>query len=151
LAVAEDLKMQLQARLLRSDGKQSALERGVVVAQERVAELQRVLNRHREVMSKARAILHECRISAEGLSDAVADAELLRNLEEQAFEDQRQIALSELAMEQSVDKLRYRVMQLEGVLAQLDMRRVSAAEEDRGECMAYLDRVEAVAESLAAI
>jgi hypothetical protein len=151
LTAAEDLKMQLQARLLRSVGKQPPLEQGAIVAQERVTELQKVLTRHREVMSKARAILNECRISAEGLSDAVADAELLRNLEEQAFDDQQHIALSELAMEQSVDKLRYRVMQLEGVLAQLNMQRIAVADEDRGEQLAYLDRVEAVAENLAAI
>lgn len=127
------------------------MRQGLKVAEERVGELRKVLSRHQDVIARATAILSECMVSAKGLSDAVADAELLKNLEEQAMEDQKHVALSELAMEQSVDQLRRRVMSLEGTLAQLETKRLTDADPSRDEQAAYLERIEMVATRLASV
>jgi len=149
---AEAMRVQVMHRLNAAGPERAAaLEKGMEVAHDRVSEIRNTLNRHREVMVRARAILDECRASAQGLSEAVADAELLRNLEEQAMQDERHIALSELAMEQAVDRLRQRVMSLEGALAQLQSQRLVATEKGDVEQQAYLGRIETVAEKLAAI
>lgn len=145
---AEAMRLQISSRATRGG---DVMRQGLKVAEERVGELRKVLSRHQDVIARATAILSECMVSAKGLSDAVADAELLKNLEEQAMEDQKHVALSELAMEQSVDQLRRRVMSLEGTLAQLETKRLTDADPSRDEQAAYLERIEMVATRLASV
>ncbi|MFA5185985.1 MAG: hypothetical protein WC551_05835 [Patescibacteria group bacterium] len=153
LDLAEAMRLQVLHRLTRSEGpRKAALEQGMELAKKRVANLRKALSKHRDVMARARAILDECRVSAEGLGEAVEDSELLGKLEAGEIEDERKIALSELVMDQAVGQLRNRVMSLEGVLAQLEAPRCRVADAPQVEADdAYLGRIEHVAEQLAAI
>ncbi len=153
LDLAEAMRLQVLHRLTRAEGpRKAALEQGMELAKKRVANLRKALSKHRDVMARARAILDECRASAEGLGEVVEDSELLAKLEAGEIEDERKIALSELVMDQAVGQLRNRVMSLEGVLAQLEAPRCRVADAPQVEADdAYLGRIEHVAEQLAAI
>lgn len=148
---AEAQRLRAEHHLARADQERKpALEKGVELAQARVSKLRKTLDRHHDVMARALAILEECKASADKLNEVVADAQLLHDIEEQALQDEQHIALSDLAMEQAVGRLRSRVMELEGTLAQLETHRLALSGKDTGH-LEYLERVEYVAERLATI
>lgn len=152
---AKDLREQIWQRLQQSEGaRRQTLEQGMKDVSLRLTNMRKALNKHQELMARVREILHECMASAQGLSEAVTDAELLAKLEAGMAEDERRIALSELVMEQAVDQLRGRVMSVQAVMAQLKApQRVRVAEGSQtvDEPLAYIEHVEEMAVRLAAI
>ncbi len=155
LSQAESMRLQILHRLKKATGDRlPPLEEGMELAKKRESNLRKALSRHRDAMSRARAALNECLAQAQGLDENVADAELLKKLEEQVADDERQIALSELVMKQAISNLRGRTMSIVTVLAQLEPNRVIGANQTHvaeEEHEAYLGRIETAAEKLAAI
>lgn len=155
LSQAESMRLQILHRLKKATGDRlPPLEEGMDLGKKRESNLRKALSRHRDAMSRARAALNECLAQAQGLDENVADAELLKKLEEQVADDERQIALSELVMKQAISNLRGRTMSIVTVLAQLEPNRVIGANQTHvaeEEHEAYLGRIETAAEKLAAI